>query len=76
MPVAMFDVVGNISLQARVLASPTTAYVDVDGLAHAAGVDVDVDDGGVRRETGEVAGHAVIEAGTDRDQARRISCTA
>ncbi len=44
-------------------------HVHVDVLADRAGVDVDVDDLGVRGEGGEVAGHAVVKPSADGDQA-------
>ena len=44
-------------------------HIHVHVLADAAGVDVDVDDLGVGGERREVAGHAVVEAGADGDEA-------
>ena len=49
--------------------------IDVDVLADAAGVDIDVDDLGVGGEGGEVAGDAVVEASADAIR-QSHSCTA
>ena len=44
-------------------------HIHIDVLADRAGVDVDVDDLGMRCEGGEVAGHAIVKARPDGDEA-------
>jgi hypothetical protein len=66
-PIAIFDMRQHRFQAVR--ASPTTAQSTSTFLLIETGVDVDMDDLGMRGEGGEIAGDAIVKPGADGDQA-------